>query len=263
MSGGGPVHIAVRDLHKAYGANRVLRGVDLDILRGGTNVVLGGSGAGKTVLLKQLIGIEKPDRGSILVDGEDIVPMGEVAINRIRRRFGMVFQLSALFDSMTVFDNVAFPLREHTRLRGREVRGRVMEKLEILGLLGTGDRFPGEISGGMRKRVAVARALVLEPEILIYDEPTSGLDPLAARNVDSLIIDTADRFRVTSIVITHDMVTAFGTGHHVSLLHEGRIRASGDPHEFLAATDPVVRDFIAASGVAPATLQRRRSGVAG
>ncbi|MBI5488474.1 MAG: ABC transporter ATP-binding protein [Deltaproteobacteria bacterium] len=246
-----PIHIRVQDVHKSYGDNHVLRGVDLDIHRGKTNVVIGGSGAGKTVLLRQLIALERPDRGHILLDGQDLVSLSEVRLNRIRRRFGMVFQASALFDSMTVFENVAFPLREHTRLSGREIRKRVSAKLEVLGLAGTEARTPGEISGGMRKRVAVARALILEPEILIYDEPTAGLDPVASRNVDRLINDTAEHFRGTSVVISHDMNTTFGVGHYVALLHEGRIHASGRPAEIAASQDPVVRRFLAASGVTP------------
>jgi phospholipid/cholesterol/gamma-HCH transport system ATP-binding protein len=251
-----PIHIRIEDLHKSYGSNRVLRGVTLDIYRGQTNVVIGGSGAGKTVLMRQLIALEKPDRGRILVDGEDIVPLDEVLLNRIRRRFGMVFQMSALFDSMSVFDNVAFALREHTKLPGKEIRKRVLEKLEVLGLVGTENRMPAEISGGMRKRVAVARALILEPQILIYDEPTAGLDPIASRNVDELISETAERFRGTSIVISHDMCTTFGVGHHVALLHEGRIRAAGPPEQVVASDDPVVRRFIAASGVTPVVRHR-------
>lgn len=250
-----PVHIRVEGLHKSYGENHVLRGVDLDLYRGRINVVIGGSGAGKTVLLRQLIALEKPDRGRILLDGEDIVPLNEVLLNRIRRRFGMVFQMSALFDSMTVFENVAFPLIEHTRLGAKEIRKRVMAKLEVLGLVGAEHRMPGEISGGMRKRVAVARALVLEPEILIYDEPTAGLDPIASRTVDELIRSTAEHFGGTSIVISHDMCTTFGVGQHVAMLHEGRIRAAGTPADLLRSTDPVVQRFIASSGVTP-TLPR-------
>ncbi|MBN1770142.1 MAG: ABC transporter ATP-binding protein [Deltaproteobacteria bacterium] len=249
------IHIKVEDLHKAYGDNQVLRGVDLDLYRGRINVVIGGSGAGKTVLLRQLIALEKPDRGRILLDGDDIVPLDEVLLNRIRRRFGMVFQMSALFDSMSVFENVAFPLREHTRFGAKEIRKRVMAKLEVLGLEDAEARMPGEISGGMRKRVAVARALVLEPEILIYDEPTAGLDPVASRTVDDLVRETQQHFGGTSIVISHDMCTTFGVGQHVALLHEGRIRAAGLPADLLGSPDPVVQRFIAASGVTP-TLRR-------
>lgn len=254
-----PVHIRVRDLRKSYGTNTVLRGVDLDIHRGRINVVIGGSGAGKTVFLRQLIRLETPDAGSIVLDGQDIVPLGEVALNRVRRRFGMVFQMSALFDSMSVFDNVAFPLREHTRLKRKEIRRRVMDKLASLGLADAHARSPGEISGGMRKRVAVARALILEPSILIYDEPTTGLDPVVARHVDQLVRETAEKFRVTSVVISHDMATTFGIGEHVALLYEGRMRTSGLPRELVESDDPVVREFLASSGVDPSRFSLREA----
>jgi phospholipid/cholesterol/gamma-HCH transport system ATP-binding protein len=166
----------------------------------------------------------------------------------------MVFQHAALFDSMTVLDNVAFPLREHTRLGRRQIRTRVMDKLGILGLEGAEDRYPSDISGGMRKRVGVARALILEPKILIYDEPTTGLDPIAARNVDELIRETADKFEVTSLVISHDMTTTFTVGHYISLLHEGRIRITGEPGEIVSSTDPEVIRFLRSSGVDPRTV---------
>ncbi len=251
---GKPVHIRVVDVHKSYGENRVLRGVDLLAYEGLINVVIGGSGAGKTVLMRQVIGLEKPDAGQIFIDGEDIVPLGEMKMGPVRRKFGMVFQHAALFDSMTVFDNVAFPLREHTRLGRREVSARVLDKLAILGLQGAEDRYPSDISGGMKKRVGVARALILEPKILIYDEPTTGLDPIAARNVDDLIRETADKFDVTSFVISHDMTTTFTVGHYISLLHEGRIRITGVPQEIISSTDPEVIRFLRSSGVDPSTV---------
>jgi phospholipid/cholesterol/gamma-HCH transport system ATP-binding protein len=251
---GRQVHIRVADVHKSYGDNHVLRGVDLLAYEGLINVVIGGSGAGKTVLMRQVIGLEKPDAGQIFIDGEDIVPLGEVKMGPVRRKFGMVFQHAALFDSMTVFDNVAFPLREHTRLGRREIRTRVLDKLSILGLEGAEERFPSDISGGMKKRVGVARALILEPKILIYDEPTTGLDPIAARNVDELIRETADKFDVTSFVISHDMTTTFTVGHYISLLHEGRIRMTGVPQEIISSTDPEVIRFLRSSGVDPRTV---------
>ncbi len=248
------VQIEVQDLWKAYAGHEVLKGVDLVIERGRTNVVIGGSGAGKTVLLRHLIGLERPDRGHIVVDGEDIVAMNDVELNRVRKKYGMVFQGAALFDSMSVFDNVAFPLREHARLSAKEIKERVLDKLAVLGLEGADKQFPGEISGGMRKRVGVARALIMEPEILIYDEPTTGLDPLAARNVDDLIADMQGRFQVTSIVISHDMATTFRVGHRINLLSNGRIVASGTPIEFVHSTDPEVVRFIRSSGVKPEAL---------
>lgn len=243
------VHIKVVDLHKSYGENHVLRGINLNVYRGRTNVVIGGSGAGKTVLMRQIIALEQPDSGKIYIDGENIAGMGDYQLSLVRRKFGMVFQLSALFDSMSVFDNVAFPLREHTRLSRREIQGRVMEKLDILNLPDAADRFPADISGGMKKRVGVARALILEPQILIYDEPTTGLDPIAARNVDELIKETAAKFNVTSLVISHDMTTTFNVGHFISLIHEGIIRITGEPHEVTSSTDPEVVRFLRSSGV--------------
>jgi phospholipid/cholesterol/gamma-HCH transport system ATP-binding protein len=251
---GEEVHIRVVDVHKRYGDNHVLRGVDLLAWSGRINVVIGGSGAGKTVLMRQIIGLEKPDSGQIFIDGEDIVPLGEMKMGPVRRKFGMVFQHAALFDSMTVFDNVAFPLHEHTKLGRREIRTRVLEKLHILGLDGSDAQFPADISGGMKKRVGVARALILEPQILIYDEPTTGLDPIAARNVDELIRETASKFDVTSFVISHDMTTTFTVGDHISLLHEGRIRITGTPEQIISSTDHEVVRFLRSSGVDPETV---------
>ena len=254
------VHVRLVDLRKSYGQNPVLRGVNLVAHRGRINVVIGGSGAGKTVLMRQIIGLEKPDSGQILVDDEDIVPLGEYRMWEVRRKFGMVFQQAALFDSMTVFDNVAFPLREHTRLSGKETAARVMDKLAVLGLEEAHDRFPSDISGGMRKRVGVARALILEPQILIYDEPTTGLDPIAARNVDDLIRETAEKFDVTSLVISHDLTTTFGVGDTISLLHEGVIRMTGSPGDIAGSDDPEVVRFLRSSGVDPGTVLRDSAG---
>jgi len=241
--------IQIIDLRKSYGDNHVLRGVDMVVSRGETTVIIGGSGAGKTVLLKHVIGLEKPDSGQVIVDGEDITVMNDVALGRVRRKFGMVFQFGALFDSMSLFDNVAFPLREHAHLKPREIRERVMNMLRLLGLDDAWNRFPGDLSGGMRKRGGVARALIMEPGILIYDEPTTGLDPLAARNVDQLIVETAARFKVTSLVITHDMTTCFGVGQKVNVLYEGRIAFTGAPADLAVSSEPVVRQFLGSSGV--------------
>ena len=241
--------IVVRDLHKSWGNNHVLRGVDLEILRGKRNIIIGGSGAGKTVLMRHLVVLERPDSGSIKIDGVEITGLSEVRLAAIRSRFGMVFQGSALFDSMSVFDNVAFPLREQGGFSRREIRERVMKKLGELGVADAADRAPGDISGGMRKRVGVARALIKEPEILIYDEPTAGLDPLGARNVDRLIMEADELFHVTSIVITHDMATCLDIGERVSMLHEGRIRVTCHPRELQNSDDAAVKKFVEASGV--------------
>ena len=242
-------HIVVRDLVKRFGSKEVLRGVSLEIHRGETAVVIGGSGAGKTTLLRILIGLEKPTSGSVIVDGQDIAPLGAVELNAFRRKFGMVFQYSALLDSLTVFENVAFPLVEHTKLKPKQIRDKVLETLRILGLEGTHDLFPSELSGGMRKRVGLARALMLEPEILIYDEPTSGLDPITSRMVDDLIEETRQRFGTTNVVISHDMASTFRIAHRAFLLIKGQVVASGTPDQLAHGDNEVARDFIQKSGI--------------
>lgn len=242
-------HIVVERLGKRFGDFTALEGIDMTIRRGQIVVIIGGSGAGKSTLVKILIGLDKPTSGAIYVDGVDIVPLGYAKLSRIRKKFGMVFQYSALLDSLNVLDNVAFPLREHTRLREREIRRRVSEKLALLELQGTERKFPSELSGGMRKRVGLARALMLEPEVLMYDEPTSGLDPLTSRMVDRLIEETRERFGVTSIVISHDMAGALRIADHIFLLSGGRLAAHGTPTELLHGDHELVRQFIEASGI--------------
>lgn len=244
-----PIQVRIRDVKKTYDGHEVLKGVSLDLRRGETNVIIGASGSGKTVFLRQLIRLERPDAGQIIVDGEDIVPLGDVELVRVRRKFGMVFQMSALFDSMNVFDNVAFMLREHTKLSSKEIRAKVMDRLNALGVEHAAKKMPSELSGGMRKRVAVARALVMEPEILIYDEPTTGLDPITSRTVDDLIDDMRERFGVTSVVISHDMASVFRIAHSINYLYKGSIEASGTPTEILASKSPRVHEFLEASGV--------------
>lgn len=244
-----PIHVRVIDLKKSYDGVEVLRGVTFDVQRGKINIVIGGSGAGKSVFTRQLLRLEQPDSGRIEVDGTDIVPLDDWALVPIRRKFGMVFQFGALFDSMTCFENVAFPLREHTKMKRKEIEERVMQRLSDLNVAHAAKKLPGQISGGMAKRVALARALVLEPEILVYDEPTSGLDPVSSRLVDDLIAETSSRYGVTSVVITHDMASVFKIGHWVNMLYQGRIEASCSPQEILRTDNPVVRDFLVASGV--------------
>ncbi len=243
-------------LVKRYGDHTVLAGIDLTCSAGETNVVIGGSGAGKTTLLRHLIGLEKPTSGRVEVDGEDIAPMSEFELNRVRRKFGMVFQYAALLDSLSVYENVAFPLREHTKKRESEIRRLVLEKLEMLGL---SPRVlplsPAEISGGMRKRVGLARALMLDPKIIVYDEPTSGLDPLTTRTVDEMIEQARRQFGVTNVVISHDMASTFRIAHRVHVLIRGRIVQSGAPQELVRSDDPAVREFIEAAGVDRAILE--------
>lgn len=243
--------IRIRGLRKRFGAHgpEVLRGVDLDIERGQVNVVIGGSGQGKSVLIKHIIGLLKPDEGHIWVDGVDIPLLSDAELSRFRRKFGMVFQMAALFDSLSVEENVAFPLIEHTRKSKPEIRARVREKLMALGLEGTEKKFPGELSGGMRKRVGLARALVLEPEILLYDEPTTGLDPLATENVDRMIIDVAERFRVTSVVISHDMASVFRIADRIAVIHDGIIVEAGTVDEVRQTASDFVRRFMSTAGV--------------
>jgi phospholipid/cholesterol/gamma-HCH transport system ATP-binding protein len=248
--------IRIRNLHKTFGPQHVLRGVDLDIERGKTNIIIGGSGQGKSVLMKHLMGLLKPDEGHIWVDGEDVVPLDEVQLSRARRKFGMVFQYAALFDSMNVVENIAFPLIERYRLPKEEILDRVrdlLRRLDLADVPGIEQKFPPELSGGQRKRVGLARALIDRPEILLYDEPTTGLDPVATKNVDAMIRRTADEFQVTSVVISHDMASTFRIGDRISMLHAGKIVITGTAPELLASHQPELREFVETSGlVAPA-----------
>jgi phospholipid/cholesterol/gamma-HCH transport system ATP-binding protein len=245
--------IRIRGLHKTFGVQHVLQGIDLDLERGKTNIIIGGSGQGKSVLMKHLMGLLKPDAGQIWVDGEDIVPLGDVQMGRLRRKFGMVFQYAALFDSMNVVENIAFPLLERYNLPRAEVMERVRDLLRRLDLARVGgieQKFPAELSGGQRKRVGLARALVDRPEILLYDEPTTGLDPVATKNVDEMIRRTADEFGVTSVVISHDMASTFRIADRVAMLNAGQIVAVGTAKELLASQQPELRAFIEISGLA-------------
>ena len=237
--------ISIRDLWKAFGSNQVLSGVDLDVEEGSSCVVLGGSGSGKTVLMKHMIGLLKPDRGQVIVEGEDIVPLDEQELQRVRRKFGMVFQGSALFDSMTVFENVAFALREHSHLSDEEIRAKVREKLAIVALRDVEDRYPADLSGGMRKRVGLARAIVLDPKIVLYDEPTTGLDPITTDYVDDMIVTAKKELGVTSVVISHDIASSFKVADQVAFLYEGKIVAQGPPAELRNSQHPALKHFLA------------------
>jgi len=252
--------VVIRDVHKSFGDTEVLRGIDLSCRRGETTCIVGGSGAGKTTLMRLVVGLDRPNSGAILIDGQDIVPMGERELNHVRRKFGMVYQYAALLDSINVLDNVAFPLVEHTNLRKGEIRQRVIEKLRQLGLDETTLRkFPAELSGGMRKRVGLARALMLDPPIVVYDEPSSGLDPITARSVDDLIEEARRQFGVTSLVITHDIASCFRIADHAILLDQGRVMARGTPAELAHGSSQEAREFIARSevNVDAITAQRR------
>ena len=236
--------IEARNLQKSFGTQKILDGVSFRIENGESVVIIGRSGGGKSVLLKHLIGLLQPDSGEVLIDGENIELMNERQLLRVRRNFGMVFQGAALFDSMTVAENVAFGLRRHEHLTETEITKRVAAALEVVDLPGTEDKNPAELSGGMRKRVGLARAIIYEPQIVLYDEPTTGLDPIVSDSIDKLIIRVRDRLKVTSIVVTHDMRTARRVGNRVLMLHEKKIYASGVPQEFFASQDPIVRQFV-------------------
>ena len=239
--------LEVRGLRKRFGTREVLKGLDFVVERGHVLVILGGSGRGKSVLMKHLIGLLQPDEGQVIVDGEDISRMGPVALKRVRNKFGMVFQQGALFDSMTNADNVAFPLREHRKLSAAELTERVRSLFATFSLDYdvVGPRFPSEISGGQRKRVALARAVALEPAIVLYDEPTTGLDPITTDQVDEMILDAKRKLGVTSVVISHDIASAFKIADNIIFIYDGEIVAEGLRREMLSSTHPFVKQFFA------------------
>ncbi len=236
--------IEARALHKSFGTQPVLCGVDLRIETGEALVIIGRSGGGKSVLLKLLIGLIRPDSGDVLVDGESLGALGERELLRVRKKFGMLFQSAALFDSMTVAENVGFALERSRKHTAAEIERKVADALEMVELPGVQQKKPSELSGGMRKRVGLARAIVYRPEILLYDEPTTGLDPVVADTIDQLIIRVCDRLKVTSIAVTHDLRSAGRIGKRIVMLHEGRLHASGTPEEIFNSPDAVVRRFV-------------------
>jgi phospholipid/cholesterol/gamma-HCH transport system ATP-binding protein len=237
--------IEIKDLHKSFGSHKVLTGITLSVPAGSTLVILGGSGSGKTVLMKHMIGLLKPDSGQVIVDGEDIVPMGAEQLEQLRRKFGMVFQAAALFDSMTVYENVSFPLREHRKdLSEEQMRALVREKLSIVGLKNVEEKYPSDLSGGMRKRVGLARAIVLDPKIVLYDEPTTGLDPITTDYVDEMILDAKKQLGVTSVVISHDIASAFKVADNIAFLYQGVIVDQGHPSKLRHSEHPGVKLFL-------------------
>ncbi len=237
--------ISVEGLKKSFRGFAVLKGIDLHMARGTTTVVLGGSGSGKTVLMKHIIGLLKPDEGKVIVDGQNVSTMGRGELNVFRERMGMVFQGAALFDSMTVGDNVAFPLREHTKMSESEIRARVKEKLAVVDLHDVEQKFPAELSGGMRKRVGLARAIIREPKIVLYDEPTTGLDPLTTESVDQMILMAREKLGVTSVVISHDIGSAFHIADRIAVINEGVIVEEGPPAQVRKTQEPFTRQFLA------------------
>lgn len=236
--------IRLIDIHKSFGTQPVLRGVNLDIKRGETTVICGESGQGKSVLLKHILGLINPDKGQVLVEGEDISRLKGASLNRMRTRFGVLFQGVALFDSMTVFDNIALPLRERSRLSEPEVKIKVDNALKIMDLEGSAEKFPGQLSGGMKKRVGLARALQLEPDILLFDEPTTGLDPVKSYDVYRLVFATQKRLGYTSVIVSHDIPKIFNLADKIAILHQGKVRAYMAPDELQRSRDPFVREFI-------------------
>ncbi|HZV46753.1 MAG TPA: ABC transporter ATP-binding protein [Thermodesulfovibrionales bacterium] len=247
--------IEIINLHKSFGKNHVLRGIDLTVEKGESMVVIGGSGSGKSVLLKHIIGILRPDAGKVLIDNVDLALLKERELYEVRKKFGMLFQMSALFDSMTVWENVGFALHRHKSMHDKEIKARATEKLKLVGLSGVENLMPAELSGGMKKRVGLARAIAHEPEILLYDEPTTGLDPIMAAAINELIIEMKNTLSVTSVAITHDMNSAYIIADRIAMLYEGRIIATGSPDEIKNTGNPVVRQFITGSAAGPIKIE--------
>ena len=244
--------VEFRDVNKAYGNKQVLRGADLKVYRGEVLVILGGSGSGKSVTLRHMLGLEAPDTGRVIVEDEDITDHPEEELYRVRKKFGMLFQSGALFDSMNVFENVAFPLREHTEMSEEEIARAVKEKLGLVNLPNTEHLMPVDLSGGMRKRVGLARSIVLDPKMILYDEPTTGLDPITSQKINELIIDLQSKLNVTSVVVTHDIQSAFSVGDRIAFLNKGVFEWVGTMEEARSSEHPVLREFLKASAVTAA-----------
>ena len=236
--------IRLVDVHKAFGPKRVLNGFSLDMNEGETTVIIGYSGSGKSVAIKHIVGLLEPDSGTVFVDGQEVPTLSRRELYRLRSKIGYVFQFAALFDSLTIGENVAMGLRKQGGLDGREIEQRVEEALTLVDLPNVQDRFPAELSGGMRKRVGIARAIALRPKYILYDEPTTGLDPVTSAVIDQLMIRMRDTLGVTSVVITHDMRSAYTVGTRIAMLYEGRVRQVGSVDEIQQTKDPVVRQFI-------------------
>src|SRR6185437_13183553 len=236
--------IALKNIHKAFGSKHVLQGFTLDVREGETMVIIGYSGTGKSVAIKHIVGLLEPDGGQVLVDGLDVPHLSRRELYQLRARIGYVFQFAALFDSFSIGENVAMGLRKQQELTDREIQDRVHEALELVDLPAVADRFPAELSGGMRKRVGIARAIALRPKYILYDEPTTGLDPVTSAVIDKLMIRMREKLGVTGIVITHDMRSAYTVGTRIAMLYEGRVRQVGTVDEIRNTTDPIVRQFI-------------------
>jgi len=249
--------IKIKSLYKSFGDNRVLQGVNLEIEEGKTITIIGGSGCGKSVLLKHMVGLLKPEAGEIEVDGQEITRLGMEELAEVQKKFGMLFQGAALFDSLTVGENIAFGLRMLTDLEEREIKKRVSEKLSLVGLEGIEELMPAELSGGMKKRVALARAIAMNPKYILYDEPSTGLDPIMADVINNLILDLQEKLKITSIAVTHDMVTAYKISDRIAMLYEGQIEEIGTPEEIRKTKNSVVRQFITGSSEGPIKMKIR------
>jgi phospholipid/cholesterol/gamma-HCH transport system ATP-binding protein len=249
----GQTMIQLKDVFKSFGKNHVLRGVNLEIKCGESMVVIGGSGTGKSVLIKCVIGLLRHDRGEIYVDGKEISNLNEGEWNELRKKFGMLFQRDALFDSMTVWENVGFALRRHTSLSDDEIKANAVEKLKLVGLTNIENLMPSELSGGMRKRVSLARAIAMEPAILLYDEPTTGLDPIMANVINELIVTMREKLDVTSIAITHDMNSAYRIADRIAMLYKGEIVEVGTPDQIKSSQHQIVQQFIQGDVEGPIT----------
>jgi phospholipid/cholesterol/gamma-HCH transport system ATP-binding protein len=247
--------IELIDIYKSFEGKDVLRGASLKVKKGESVVVIGGSGSGKSVLLKHIIGLLKPDKGTVMVDSTDLSQLNEDGLNEVRKKFGMLFQSAALFDSMKVWENVGFGLRRHTHLTDSEIKDISVRKLKMVGLVGIEDVMPSELSGGMRKRVGLARAIAMEPEILLYDEPTTGLDPIMADAINDLIIKMREELNVTSVAITHDMKSAYKIADTIAMLYNGVIISEGTPDEIRNTSNSFVRQFIEGSAAGPIVLE--------
>jgi phospholipid/cholesterol/gamma-HCH transport system ATP-binding protein len=246
-----PTFIEYRGVHKAFAGRAVLRGLSLAIGRGEVLFLIGTSGVGKSVTIKHLVGLLPIDAGEIWFDGQRVDALPERAFAPIRRRVGMVFQAATLFDAMTLLDNVALPLRHHRKLGGAAAHAEAARRLGQVHMLEHADRYPGELSDGMRKRAAIARTLALDPEVVLFDEPTTGLDPVSARRIDRLIRELADELGVTAIVVSHDLVSTFAIADRVALLYQGQVRALATPAELRASADPIVQQFITGASAGP------------
>lgn len=247
--------IRLDEVYKAFNSNHVLTGTSFVVKKGESRVVIGGSGSGKSVILKHIVGILKPDRGRVLIDNLDIAGLKEHELYEIRKKFGMLFQMAALFDSMNVWENVGFAISRKGTLKPAEIKEISIEKLKLVGLVNVENLMPSELSGGMKKRVGLARAIAHEPEILLYDEPTTGLDPITADAINDLIVDLREGLKVTSVAITHDMNSSYKIADSISMLYQGKIITTGTPDEIRNTANPIVRQFITGSAVGPIKVE--------